>query len=84
MSLVSRIEYGIWNGMMELSKLVFLCQKDEIIMTHGCIATIVEFGQVAMHLIYGLSYFCATTATLVIKYLLHLMRVMAMEVYIMQ
>ena len=25
----------IWNGMMLLSKLVFLCQNDEIIMTHG-------------------------------------------------
>ena len=46
--------------------------------------TIVEFGQVAMYLIYRLSYFCITTATLVVKYLLYLMRLMVMEVYIMQ
>ena len=48
-------------------------------MTH--LYTIVEFGQVAMHLIYRLSYFCITSATLVVKYLL---RLMVMEVYIMQ
>ena len=53
-------------------------------MIHGCIRTIVEFGQVAMHLIYRLSYFCVTTATLVFKYLLHLMRLMVMKVYTMQ
>ena len=51
-------------------------------MTH--VYTIVEFGQVAMHLIYRLSYFYVTTTTLVVKYLLHLMRLMIMEVYIMQ
>ena len=51
-------------------------------MTH--VYTIVEFGQVAMHLIHRLSYFCVTTATLVVKYLLHLMRLMVLEVDIMQ
>ena len=70
--------------MMLLSKLVFLCQNDEIISYDTCVYTIVEFGQVAMHLMYRLSYFCVTTATLVVKCLLHLMRLMAMEVYIMQ
>ena len=49
-------------------------------MTH--VYTIVEFGKVAMHLIYRLSYFCVTTATLVVKYIL--IRLMVMEVYIMQ
>ena len=42
----------------------------------------ITYGQVAVHLINRLSYFCVTTATLVVKYLLHLMRLM--EVYIMQ
>ena len=51
-------------------------------MTH--VYTIVEFGQVAMQLIYRLSYFCVTTVTLEVKYLLQLMRLMVMEVYIMQ
>ena len=65
--------------MMLLSKLVFLCQNDETISYDTCI----YHGQVAMHLIYRLSYFWVTTATLVVKYLLHLMRLMVMEVYIM-
>ena len=60
---------------------MFLCQNDEIIMTHGCIATIEEFGQVAMHLIYRLSYFCVAAATLVVKHLLYSMGLMVMKVY---
>ena len=49
-------------------------------MTH--VYTIVEFGQVA---IYAFDiYFCVTIVTLEVKYLLQLMRLMVMEVYIMQ
>ena len=42
------------------------------------------WASIDMHLIYRLSYFYVTIATLVVKYLLHLMRLMVMEVYIMQ
>ena len=56
-----------WNDASYYPNWYSYAKNDEIVTTYGCSYTIVEFGQVATHLIYRLSYCCVTTATLMVE-----------------